>query len=179
MRSTRSLVASILACALGACGGSGGNGGPNVVDFEDRPDDGALPSFDAPVSLHPNATIVDVVPASALVDFSTADGFSLGACTAQASSGVMLMGVNAAGAVVTIAFDPPVRSVSVRASGLEGTLVEVETFDAIGGFVGGGSAPATCPAIDDEFSSTSSVEPVIASMEIRGDYVVFDDLVFE
>jgi hypothetical protein len=174
----RSWLAAALAGALAGCGGSGG-GGPTVVDFEDRPDDGILPTFDAPVSIHPNATIVDVEPDGALADFSTEDGFGLGACDAQAASGRMLMGMDDSSAVVRIAFDPPVRSVSVRASGVEGSLVEAEVFDSLGASIGSFSATATCPAIDDEFFSISFPTPDVASIEIRGDYVVFDDLVFE
>jgi hypothetical protein len=179
---TKRILVAALVLGLASCGGSGGggDGGPVTLDFEDRPDDGILPTFDAPLALGDGATLVDVAPEGTLADFSTDDMFGLSACDAEAFSGRMLLGVNAADAVVTIAFDPPVSRVSLYVAGLDPSILEVEAFDSAGVSTGILSRPAVCPSLrEDDFASFSSATPLFARLEIRGDYLVFDDLSYE
>jgi hypothetical protein len=179
MRTARRIAALVSVVALTACGGGGVElTGPFLVDFEDRPDDGFSVHYDAPLAIAPGVTVTNVDPNATLVDVTTADGFGLGGCGAAAFSGSFFMGIDAAAGVIEITFDVAVSQVEVVASALDGDLVELEAFGAGGVPLGLlDSETSECPALEatDRLEVDAGGNQIVR-VEIRGNFVVIDDL---
>jgi hypothetical protein len=168
-----------------ACGGSSSPEpvltGPFVIDFEDRPDDG-FNTVPTPLLLGPGVTATATSAGANLWDFSTADAWGLVSCTAVATSGTMMMGVDGAPPVsVTIVFDVPVSRVRVAASEIDGATVSLEGFNQADASVGFHSVVSTCPALDaSDVLEITEASNVIKRIVITGssDLLTLDDLTY-
>ena len=153
--------------------------GPVVVDFETRPDNG-FQGVASPVDLGSGATISFVD--GALFDFTTADAWTFGTCSAVATSGDLMMGLDnsMAGipAVLEITLATPAGRVDINLGDQESATIVLQALDA-GGVV---IAQATrnvnaCPVLLE----TMTVQPAgmtnsIARIRISGARFAFDDL---
>ncbi len=167
----------------GSTTGTGALQGPVVIDFEDRPNDGFTP-LTLPVVLAPGIAVTTKTGSGELYDFSSEDGWSIGepGCDAQARSGRMMIGLDCDRGQersFDITFDAPVARVRLYAAGLEGELIWIEAYDALGYLLHRDCKVSTCPSLEENDAlDIEYPENVIRTVRVHGCYPVIDDLTY-
>ncbi|MCA9314633.1 MAG: hypothetical protein H6806_07120 [Planctomycetes bacterium] len=173
------------ALVVAGCGGSAsvytgpigdevpGLTGPERVTFE---------AFDQSVSpeiqpLELASGIVATSDASLYVAGEPAS-WGLGPCVARPTSGSNVLGVNGIGAVLHIAFDPPVARVDLQVAAQEDSVVTIEALDVNGQAletVEQGVGP--CPVAPQRLLlAPPQQEDIIHAVRVIGSFLAVDDL---
>ncbi|MGE0191371.1 MAG: hypothetical protein AB7T63_04940 [Planctomycetota bacterium] len=104
--------------------------------------------------------------------------WGLGPCVARPTSGRNLLGANGVGAVLHIAFDPPVARVDLQVSALEDSQVTLEALDVNGqALETAQQLVGPCPVAPGRVTLAPPVqEDVIHAIRLIGSFLAIDDL---